>query len=75
MRLLFIALYTLAVSGIGLLCGLALKTRIDADVIRVLEIKNRELHRENEQLKKQQAPEVIEIRDHRQEPETYFTPF
>lgn len=75
MSYLLIALYTLAVFSIGLFIGLALKTSIDAESFRRLEIKNRNLHRENEQLKKQQTPEVIEIRDDRREPESFFTPF
>lgn len=75
MNYLLIALYTLAVFTIGLFIGLALKTSIDAEAFRKLEIKNRNLHRENAKLKKQAAPEVIEIRDERKQPENLFAPF
>ena len=75
MSYLLIALYTLAVFSIGLFIGLALKTSIDAEAFRRLAIKNGNLHRENEQLKKQQVPEVIEIRDGIENPGRLYEPF
>ena len=75
MNYLLIALYTLAVFSIGLFFGLALKTSIDAEAFRRLAIKNRDLHRENEKLKKQKAPEVIEIHDGIENPGRFYKPF
>lgn len=75
MNYLLIALYTLAIFVIGLLAGIALRASLDAEAFRMIEAENRDLHRENAKLKKQAAPEVIEIRDERPEPENFFAPF
>ena len=68
-------LYSVGVLAVGFAFGMSVKHIIDLDSIRALEAKNGSLHRENEYLKKAAKHEVIEIVDHRAEPESYFTPF
>ena len=63
--MLIFALYTLGVFVVGFLFGATVKLIIDKDALRQLEEEKRALHRENENLKKSQKVERIEIIDER----------
>lgn len=68
-------LYSVGVLSVGFAFGMSVKHIIDLGSIRQLEAKNGSLHRENEHLKKEIKHEVIEIVDHRAEPEVKFGGF
>ena len=71
-------IYFFAGLALAFFAGAALETFIDAKVISDLQDHNRQLQRENAEMReklKVHKIEVIEITDNRPEPDSYFTPF
>ena len=68
-------IFIMAAACIGLFSGMVLELMLDTKTIRELQDENRELRRTNASLKKEAEVEVIEIKDDRAEPESYFAPF
>lgn len=67
------AIYMAGALALGFIAGLVVEFFIDAKTIRELQAENRRLQLLAEQMKT--APRVIEIKDNRAQPESYFTPF
>lgn len=66
-------------SGLALafFAGAALETFIDAKTISDLKEQNRDLQKDNEELRRllDNKVEIYEIKDNRTQPDNYFTPF
>lgn len=61
--------------ALGFFAGIVVEMAAEAAVIRDLQAENRKLKLEAAQLKKAASVEVIEIKDNRAQPESYFAPF
>ena len=68
-------IYIMGAAAVGFIAGLVFELMLDARTIRDLQDQNRKLRLENTQLKRNEHVEIIEIKDDRAQPESYFTPF
>lgn len=68
-------IYIVAAVAVGILAGMIIETAADEVTLRKLEKQNELLKLRVEELEKGDGVQVIEIKDNRAQPESYFTPF
>ena len=70
-------IYFLAAGAVGLFAGMIIELFADESTLKRLERQNECLRLRVEELEKEKADgvQIIEINDHRAQPDNYFTPF